>query len=394
MCIRDSIQTLFADLESETGIGAAVVTIDSISDYSTGDETFESFATNLFNTWGIGGAERNDGVLVLVSVGDREVRIELGSAYVSADIAAVQEVIDEHMLPSFKRDDYSGGIYSGAQAVVGKLTGTWPRDLSSPTPRPTRAATPPPSRSSARSTDTTIVPIAILGGAIATLAAALGLPLYKRYHKRRCPNCQTYMVRLDKASADTYLDDGQKLEKSLNSVDHDVWECPNCDTHTVCSYKRWSSSVKTCPQCEYRTLTRLDTASADTYLDDGQKVEKSLKSVDYVVRECANCGEHTVQSYHRHSLVEICPRCGYCTVRVSSKTLVEPTYDRTGKKQIYIKCHHCEYRKIRTETLPKRTPQPTYGYGYGSSSSSSSSSSRSSSSGGGRSSGEGASGKW
>jgi len=124
------LKNLFTDLKHDTGVEAVVVTINSIGDYDTGDETIESFATNLFNTWGIGDKERNDGVLMLVAVKDREVRVEVGAGYGDTQNANMQEVINEHMLPYFKEENYSRGIYLGARAVVGKLTGTWPEDLS------------------------------------------------------------------------------------------------------------------------------------------------------------------------------------------------------------------------------------------------------------------------
>lgn len=65
----------------KTGIEAVVVTINSIGDYQTGDATIEAFATNLFNTWGIGHKKENNGVLILVAVKDRKARIELGKGY-------------------------------------------------------------------------------------------------------------------------------------------------------------------------------------------------------------------------------------------------------------------------------------------------------------------------
>jgi uncharacterized membrane protein YgcG len=79
-----SIRNMLADLEAQTGIEATVLTINSIYDHDTDDKPIESFATNLFNTWGIGDREENNGFMILVAVHDRRVRIELGSGYSSA----------------------------------------------------------------------------------------------------------------------------------------------------------------------------------------------------------------------------------------------------------------------------------------------------------------------
>lgn len=118
----EAIQKMFKTLEKKTGIEAVVVTINSISDYNKTDVTLESFATNLFNSWGIGHKKENNGVLVLVAVKDRKCRIELGRGYGRIYDAAMKQVIDENMLPYFKADEYSRGIFEGSRGVIEKIT--------------------------------------------------------------------------------------------------------------------------------------------------------------------------------------------------------------------------------------------------------------------------------
>lgn len=117
-----AVRTMLSDLQTARGIEAVVVTINSIGDYETGDTTIESFATGLFNAWGIGDATKNDGVLLLVAVKDRKVRIELGAGYGSGPSQEMQAVIDRYVLPKFRDSDYSGGIRLGTQAMIAKLT--------------------------------------------------------------------------------------------------------------------------------------------------------------------------------------------------------------------------------------------------------------------------------
>lgn len=121
-----AIRQILEDLRATRGVGAAVVTIGSIGDYSTGDQTIESFATHLFNAWGLGDAQRNDGVLVLVAVDDRLVRIELGAGYDASYEARMRTVINEHFLNDFRSGRTSMGIVSGVRALVHELTGAWP----------------------------------------------------------------------------------------------------------------------------------------------------------------------------------------------------------------------------------------------------------------------------
>lgn len=117
-----AVQAMLSDLQAAHGIEAVVVTIDSISDYDTSNTTIEAFATGLFNTWGIGDATKNNGVLLLVAVKDRKVRVELGSGYGSGPSQEMQAVIDRYVLPKFRNSDYSGGIRLGTQALIAKLT--------------------------------------------------------------------------------------------------------------------------------------------------------------------------------------------------------------------------------------------------------------------------------
>ncbi len=119
---HESVRNMLKDLEYQTGIEAVVVTINSVHDYGTGDRTIESFATNLFNRWGVGHKAANNGVLMLVAVKDRKCRIELGGGYDKYYDSVMKEIIDTKMLPRFKDGNYSRGIYEGSMALILKIT--------------------------------------------------------------------------------------------------------------------------------------------------------------------------------------------------------------------------------------------------------------------------------
>ncbi|MCB1339074.1 MAG: TPM domain-containing protein [Maritimibacter sp.] len=106
-------------LADETGVQATVLTLRSRWGYP--GETLEEFATGLFNAWGIGDASRNDGILVLVLVDDREMRVELGSGYAAGYDAVAKEIIDTEFIPAFGRNDFSGGIERGTGAVIARI---------------------------------------------------------------------------------------------------------------------------------------------------------------------------------------------------------------------------------------------------------------------------------
>jgi uncharacterized membrane protein YgcG len=108
--------------ERDAGVPFTVLIIGPYTSYGTGDASLESFATNLFNTWGIG----TNGALLVLSVqegGHGDVRIELGREYGHDFDAALRRVVDQEMLPHFRAQQYSQGVDAGVQGVIQTLSG-------------------------------------------------------------------------------------------------------------------------------------------------------------------------------------------------------------------------------------------------------------------------------
>jgi uncharacterized protein len=125
---EQGLSVMLEDLRSGRGIEMTVVTIGSTSAYSVDADSFEDFATGLFNTWGIGSAEDANGVLLLVAVNDRHVRIEVGRSYERTLNDDMQTVIDTYILPAFRENDYNKGVYEGTRNAIFQITGTMPAD--------------------------------------------------------------------------------------------------------------------------------------------------------------------------------------------------------------------------------------------------------------------------
>ncbi|WP_137700191.1 TPM domain-containing protein [Marimonas lutisalis] len=109
-----------ADLDSlraDTGIEFTVVTLSRKEPFAP-DQDLETFAAGLFDQWGIGDADRNDGILLLVLHGDREVRLELGKGYNNEWNRQARDVIDRAVLPAFREDRYEAGIRAGVTRTI------------------------------------------------------------------------------------------------------------------------------------------------------------------------------------------------------------------------------------------------------------------------------------
>jgi len=117
-----TIRKMLSNLEYQTGIEFAVVTINSITDYPTGDSDIETFSKNLFNKWGVGHKKENNGVLMVVAVRDRMMRIQLGGGYGPVYDTVMKKVTENNIIPYFKEGNYSKGIYEGVRGVIENIT--------------------------------------------------------------------------------------------------------------------------------------------------------------------------------------------------------------------------------------------------------------------------------
>ena len=115
---RDAIEAKLRDLEDKSGIQLVVATVKSLQG---GD--IETFANQLFRTWKLGEARKNNGVLLLVAPTERKVRIEVGYGLEGTlTDALAQVIIASAMVPRFKTNDYPGGIERGVDGIISVLT--------------------------------------------------------------------------------------------------------------------------------------------------------------------------------------------------------------------------------------------------------------------------------
>lgn len=99
-----------------------VVTIESMAKHGGQGMQIETFATRLFNQWGIGhakldGQAHNTGILLLISKQDRKARIELGAGWGREKDARCREIMDDLIVPAFKQGKFSAGIVAGVEAL-------------------------------------------------------------------------------------------------------------------------------------------------------------------------------------------------------------------------------------------------------------------------------------
>ena len=97
---------------------------------SIGDADIDVFANELFNYWGIGDAETDNGVLILLAKEQHDLKIETGyGAEAILTDALCQRIFEDYMVPFFKEDDYQSGLCSAVTQILQVYGGTVPDGL-------------------------------------------------------------------------------------------------------------------------------------------------------------------------------------------------------------------------------------------------------------------------
>jgi uncharacterized protein len=102
----DMLEKKLVALDDSTSNQIVVLIVPSIN-----GEVIEDVAVKTFRDWGIGNKKTNNGVLLLVAIQDRKVRIEVGYGLEGAipDVVA-NDIINRDIKPAFKQGNYIGGI--------------------------------------------------------------------------------------------------------------------------------------------------------------------------------------------------------------------------------------------------------------------------------------------
>lgn len=115
------LSTRLSEARAKTGIHIVLVTMARRENHGGAGRSIEDYTKLLFNQWGVGDAARNDGVMILISSYDREMRIQLGSGYGSEWDGVAFGVIQEHFLPLMREGEMVKAIGQGSEKVIEKI---------------------------------------------------------------------------------------------------------------------------------------------------------------------------------------------------------------------------------------------------------------------------------
>ena len=104
-------------LFKECGAQVVVVTVKSLS-----GEDLESYSLNLARSWRIGSDKNDDGILLLLAVDERKVRIEVGYGLEGAlPDSKTGRILDTYGVERFKKNDFSTGLAAVYDSLVNEV---------------------------------------------------------------------------------------------------------------------------------------------------------------------------------------------------------------------------------------------------------------------------------
>jgi uncharacterized protein len=118
---QQALEDKLVAFNDSTSTQIAVVIIKSVGDYDIAE-----YATQLGRKWGIGQQGKNNGILLLVALGDRKVTIQTGYGAEGAvpDITT-HEIIENDITPNFKQGNYYGGIDAATNSLIKYMKGEY-----------------------------------------------------------------------------------------------------------------------------------------------------------------------------------------------------------------------------------------------------------------------------
>ena len=111
---KAKLEAVLQSFEKQTGIEVVIATLPSLE-----ERPIEDVAVDLYAQWGIGKKDKDNGVLFLVAPAERKMRIEVGYGLEGTiNDALAGRIMDQVVVPYFKKGDLAGGTAMGALAIV------------------------------------------------------------------------------------------------------------------------------------------------------------------------------------------------------------------------------------------------------------------------------------
>lgn len=351
---EEQINGVLQKLEDSLTIEVAVVALDAIEGNDPRD-----FAHRLFNRWGVGKAEDDNGLLVLLTLDLRDITFETGYGLegVLPDLIC-KRIQTNAMLPWLKDNEWDKGMTEGVKAIAATLYGS---DY--------QAA--PPEAWITKFRRTTPALVFIVFG---LLFLFMNWLTWKSVVGRLRPKDN------NTASALSLLATQRPL--TLRTLLGVVWLVPVWPALFAVTIWYWGWQRKetlrrsrTCPKCGKETLKPVPVAAMmdlkETICDHDRK-EMELGTTYIRVYTCTACGEIVKLRIPLEKGYECCPACHSITLKSKEKyrTVKKATTSSEGLREARHECLYCGAEYVVGYKIPKISTSSGGSGGHGGSSSS------------------------
>ena len=329
---------------------------------SIGNEIPKSFAVDLFEEWGIGQAEKDNGLLILTVIDQRRTEFETGYGLepILTD-ALCYRIGSQELVPHFKNGAYGAGLVSALNRIQQILTD----------PDVINEIYDSGGIAYEKKTDSGLY---VLYGYLVMLLLILIFYLSKTKN-------------IDKSKESLY-DKYFHLKRMRHWAYMIFFPLPFVLLRLLfvkkrlLKYRNHPRFSKINGKEMFKKSERADNA----YLEKGEIVEEQINSVDYDAWVTEDNDDILILKYDEYdSKYSTCKKCGYKTYyKARSAIITSATTSSSGLKKVIYECKNCDYRKTKTVTIPRKSSSSSgSGFSGGSSSGSSSSFGGGSSGGGG-----------
>lgn len=116
--VEQNLNSMLVNLEKETGVEFVVLSVQSLL-----GKSIETYSINVANGLGIGKADEDNGILLLMSRSDNRVRLEIGKGLEGIlNDSKCGRILDEFFVPYRENDEYSKATELTVQAVINVIS--------------------------------------------------------------------------------------------------------------------------------------------------------------------------------------------------------------------------------------------------------------------------------
>ncbi|MDE6297745.1 MAG: TPM domain-containing protein [Muribaculaceae bacterium] len=329
---KEMVNHRLADLRQQTTAEIVVALPPDI-----GDTPIEEWSEQLFTLWGIGKSDKDNGLLIVIAPEQRKARIQTGYGMegVLPDISC-KNIIGKAIVPAMREGDIDAAVNNSTTLIA-------------------EAVTDPAVAEELRSDEADNYE-----GAMNTISSETIWGFI------RIVSWCVFLFALFCFCRDLYT--GRKLDNYRKAM---LWR-EHLPTFFWCSllsmgagliffilafwfYRSIRTKKRKCPTCGHK-MRRLNEEEDNVLLTPSQDFEERLKTVDYDVWECPECGTVERLPFKAKQLrYTPCPSCGTIAMGLSgSRVLVPPTTRSAGQGVKTYECKFCHHREEKPYIIPKK----------------------------------------